>query len=329
VTHTLGIGFLGGTDMETVIRNIRLAEEYGFESAWIAEDYFFGGAFATAATCASQTSKIQIGIGVVNPFTRHPVLTGMEAAALDIATKGRLILGMGTSNAVWMEQKMGIPFEKPMTALRESVEIIQQLTRGQTVNYAGKSFNVNNVHLEFAPYRSKIPVYLGVKGPQALRMAGQYADGVLMSIMSSVEYVHYAVEHIQEGRAKSGRDMDGFDVAAYVIFSVDSDRQKARDRVKPMIAKYLGLHGDHPILTTTGLTTEEIAPFRQAFLEGRVAESLVVEKYVDLFAIAGTPGECREQLAKLRAAGVTHPIAFEVLGVPMEETMRSIVEHLT
>lgn len=324
----LGIGFLGDTGVETVRKNVRLAEEYGFKSAWIAEDYFYGGAFTTAAVCAAETSRIEIGIGVVNPYTRHPVLTAMEAAALDIAAQGRLILGMGTSNQVWMERKMGIPFQTPLIALKESVEIIHRLCRGETLNYEGKTCNVSNVKLEFTPYRSNMPVYFGVKGPQMLKLAGQFGEGVLLSIMSSVEYVRYAIEYLRTGRQAAGLDMEGFDVSAYLVVSVDRNRMVAREKVKPMIAKYLGIHGDHPILTCTGMTPEEIAPFREAFLSGKIAHHLVTERHIDTFAVAGTPEECREKLNAYRAAGVTNPIVFEVFGVPMETTIESVVREL-
>ncbi|MHB1654088.1 MAG: LLM class flavin-dependent oxidoreductase [Desulfitobacteriaceae bacterium] len=324
----MGIGFLGGTDMETTVRNVQLAEKLGFTSAWIAEDYFYGGAFSTAATCVAATSKIQLGIGVINPFTRHPVLTAMEVAALDIAAQGRIVLGMGTSNVVWMEKKMGIPFRTPLKVLRESVEIINSLLKQENVNYQGQIFTVADVHLEFTPYRSDLPVYFGVKGPQALRMAGELGDGILLSIMSSEAYIYYAVEQIKNGRKKVGRDMSGFEVAAYLVVSVDEDRQKARERVKPMIAKYLGLHGDHPILTTTGMPMEEIQAFRDAFLAGKNALHLVKEEHVDTFAVAGTSDECRQKLIRLKEAGVTHPIIFEVLGYPMEKTMEAVAKDL-
>lgn len=324
----MGIGFLGGTNLETAISNVKLAESLGFRAAWIAEDYFFGGAFSTAATCVAATSQIELGIGVINPFTRHPVLTAMETASLDLAAQGRIVLGMGTSNIVWIEKKMGIPFRTPLKVLRESVEIIGDLLRNKTVNYHGEVFSVTDVHLEFPAYRPEIPIYFGVKGPKALRMAGELGDGILLSIMSSPPYIRWAVEQIKQGRENSGKEMAGFEVAAYLVVSVDKDRQKARERVKPMIAKYLGIHGDHPILTTTGMPVEEIKAFREAFLTGKDVTHLVKEEYVDTFAVAGSSEECREKIISLQEAGLTYPIAFEILGYPMARTMESIVKYL-
>lgn len=324
----MGIGFLGSTDLDAAVRNVKLAEELGFAGAWIAEDYFYGGAFTTVATCAAATSKIKLGTGVINPFSRHPVLIAMEAAALDIASHGRLIVGIGTSNLVWMEKKMGIPFQRPLRGLKEGVQILRRLIHGETVTQHGEAFNVTDVHLDLRPCRPDLPIYFGVKGPKALQMAGELGDGILLSLMTSEPYIRYAIEQIRSGRQKVGRDLAGFEVAAYLLISMDDDRRVARERVKPMLAKYLGVHGDHPILRTSGMPLEDIMAFRNAFLTGTNALHLVKDEHIDLFAVAGTPVECREKLSRLIGAGLSHPIAFQISGFPMEQTMRSIVELL-
>ena len=82
----------------------RLAEELGFGSFWVPEDYFFRGAFTLAAAIASQTTKLRVGIGVVNPYTRHPVLTAMEFGALEEISGGRTMLGLGASVKFWIEE---------------------------------------------------------------------------------------------------------------------------------------------------------------------------------------------------------------------------------
>ena len=84
-----GTGLLSGNELPSLIKISKKAEELGFASCWIAEDYFYGGAFSTATACALNTSSIKIGIGVINPYTRHPALTAMEVGALDVASNGR------------------------------------------------------------------------------------------------------------------------------------------------------------------------------------------------------------------------------------------------
>jgi len=159
-----GTGFLGGNELPNLIKMSRMAEELGFTSCWIAEDYFYGGAFSTATACALNTSSIKIGIGVINPYTRHPALTAMEVGALDVASNGRTILGIGASNKRWIQEQAGITYKKPLAAMKESVEIIRGLLQGDRVCKKGEYFDTGEIKLEFKPYRPQIPIFLGVKG---------------------------------------------------------------------------------------------------------------------------------------------------------------------
>jgi len=296
----------------------------GFTHCWITEDYFHGGAFSIASACAINTTKINIGIGVINPFTRHPALTVMEFGAFDLIVEGRGILGIGTSNKQLIEEQMGIPFIKPLKTLEESIHIIKKLFSNGEVKFSGEIFNTGKIKLLFEPYRKNIPIFLGVKGPKALKLAGKIADGVLLSTMTSKDYVRYAREKIAEGAEDSGRKPEGMKIAAYLLINISENRDKARGQVKPLISKYLGIHGVSPILTSTGITEEEILPFREALLEGKDASNLVTDKLIDKFAIAGEEAECKEKIISFVKAGVNYPIASEIPGVPLEDTMKSI-----
>src|SRR6185369_11632432 len=146
----------------------RAAERAGLGSVWIMEDYFRPGAYALATAAAAVSERSVIGIGVVNPYTRHPALVAMETATLAAIAPGRVVLGLGSSNRHWIEHQMGIPFKTPLQGLRES---------GEIVTYAGELFAVNNVALE-APPSTQVPIMLGVKGPRALALAAEVTDGV-------------------------------------------------------------------------------------------------------------------------------------------------------
>lgn len=326
--YNLGFGFYGGHDCDTIMKLVKTSEEKEFASVWIAEDYFYGGAFSTAAACAVQTSKIQIGIGVINPFTRHPVLSAMESASLDAISKGRILLGLGASNKRWMEDMAGIPFEKPIQATKECAVIIKELIGKGHIKFDGEIFKTGKVELEFKPYRKNLPVYLGVKGPNALRIAGQIADGVLLSTMTSLPYVAYAKERIKEGAEKAGRDPSEIKISAYFPMHVDKNSQKAKQAVKEVVAKFVGIHGVHPILTCTGMTKEQIMPFKEGVLKGKFATELVTDEMVDLLAIAGDPDECKAKLKALNEAGVDNPVAFEVMGVDPMESLQTISKYI-
>jgi alkanesulfonate monooxygenase SsuD/methylene tetrahydromethanopterin reductase-like flavin-dependent oxidoreductase (luciferase family) len=120
-----------------VARWARAAERAGLGSLWLIEDYFQPGAFALAGAAAAVTDRAIIGLGVVNPYTRHPALLAMETAALAGVAPGRVVLGLGSSNRRWIEAQMGIPFKTPLADLREGVSIVRRLLAGERVTVHG------------------------------------------------------------------------------------------------------------------------------------------------------------------------------------------------
>src|SRR2546425_8416092 len=176
-TDSLGVALRGrglpgrATDLP------RAVERAGLGSLWVIEDYFDPGAYAIAAAAAAVTERVVIGLGVVNPYTRHPALVAMETAALAGIAPGRVVLGLGSSNRKWIEEQMAIPFKTPLRGLREGVEIVRRLLDGRRVTYAGEVFAAHDVALE-APPPAPVPILLGVKGPRALALAAEVADGV-------------------------------------------------------------------------------------------------------------------------------------------------------
>jgi 5,10-methylenetetrahydromethanopterin reductase len=275
------------------VASAQAAEEAGFHEVWLPEDYCERGVFAIAGAVAALTNRIQIGIGVINPWTRHPVLTAMETAGLDELTEGRLVLGVGASNERWMTAWLGIPFDRPLTRTRESVEAIRDLLAGKTVQREVIGYPVNTA-LSFQAQRPDVPIYLGVKGRRAMAVAGECADGVLLSVMSSPGYIAWARQQLQT---------PGMPVSVYVVFACGEDGDAVRRRVRPAVAKYLGIHGDHDITRVAGLEPELCQEFRNRMLRGESAVELVTDQLLDLFAIAGTPDQCVEGLARFHAGG--------------------------
>jgi 5,10-methylenetetrahydromethanopterin reductase len=268
-------------DAKSAVAAARAAEEAGFHEIWLPEDYCERGVFAVAGAVAASTGTIGIGIGVINPWTRHPVLTAMEAAALDELSDGRLMLGIGASNERWMSQWLGIPFRRPITRTREAIEVIQALLAGEHVSREFGDLNVDTA-LSFTPGRSDVPIYVGAKGQHALAMAGAFADGVLLSILSAPNYIAWA-------RERTGRS--ALPMGVYVLFACGSDGPEVRDRVRPTVAKYLGVHGDHDITRVAGLDPELSLRFRARLLDGNPASELVTDEILDTFAIVGDPGQ--------------------------------------
>jgi 5,10-methylenetetrahydromethanopterin reductase len=293
----------------------RAAEAAGFDEVWLTEDYCERGAFAVAGAVAAVTSRLTIGLGVVNPWTRHPALLAMEAAALDEIAGGRSVLGLGASNARWMQGWLGIPFERPITRLRECAEVVRELLAGQRVTRRAGGFDLD-VALNFTPARP-IPIILGVKGPRALAVAADVADGVFLSVLSSPTYVRWARERAGGPAAQ---------VSSYVMFSCAEDGALARDALRPQVAKYLGIHGDHDITRVSGLDPALGLEFRRRMLAGEPAADLVTDEILDTFAVAGDRDQCVLGLRRYADAGLDSLVVVDEPSVPAEMALAAAAE---
>ncbi len=325
----ISFGFSGTHSVSDTIEIVTAAEKASFDTVWISEDYFQYGAFSLAAACAAHTNRINIGIGVINPYTRHPVLSAMEAVALDEVSQGRLTLAIGSSIKVWMETQAGIPYVKPLTAAKECFQIIRELTSTGSIEFNGNYFKTGRVKLNNKPFRNSFPLFMGIKGDKALETAGRMNANVLLSAGSPIEYIGYARNLINKGAIEAGNDPASIKIAAYLPIYIHPDANLARERMRPLTAEFLGLHGEHPILLVAGIKPEQIAPFRQAFISNTIAAEPVPDELVDKLVIAGTPAECRDRLNAYIDAGVDIPVLFEANGVcsPLE-TIQSIQQHL-
>jgi 5,10-methylenetetrahydromethanopterin reductase len=325
-----GVGF-ENLHAREFVAHAKRAEDAGFGTFWVPEDPFYRGAFSVASAIACGTTKIKIGLGIVNPYLRHPALTAMEFAALDELADGRAILGIGAGLKDWIEGRLKIPYKLPTWAMRETVEIVRRFFRGEELSYAGRVFNAERVKLSFKPARTEIPIYLGILGPKNCELTGEVADGLLLSILSSPAYVKFAMEHARQGLNKSGRSENDFNVGAYIFSSISEDERAARDRLRPIVAIMVSLMAPQPntpIFAAAGLPAETIVKFGESFARGKLPVDMVTDEMLDTFTIAGSPARCRENIAKLIEAGVTAPVFFEVPGIPPQQTMDDAQKHL-
>src|SRR5256884_1902620 len=252
-TDSLGVALMGHGIAGRAGDCARAAERAGLGSVWIIEDYFQPGAYTLAAAAAAVTERIAVGLGVVNPYTRHPALIAMETAALAGIAPGRVVLGLGSSNRKWIEEQMAIPFKTPLRGLREGVEIVRRLLDGRRVTYAGEVFAAHDVALE-APPPAPVPILLGVKGPRALALAAEVADGGHCSVLPPPA-------HLRRGPpATASRARGDFAVIAYLPVAVSDDRAQARAWVRPLIAHYLRVLHGQSILADAALDPARTPP---------------------------------------------------------------------
>jgi 5,10-methylenetetrahydromethanopterin reductase len=278
------------------------AEALGVDEIWVSEDYCERGAFVLAAAVAQATSRARLGLGVVNAWTRHPVLAAMEFAALDEIAEGRAVLGIGASNPYWMEHQLGIPFRQPLTRMREYVDLLRPLLAGKRVDHDGPFWEIHT-QLSFSPERTAPPIVLGVKGPRAMDMASDHADGVLLSLLAGPAYVAWARKALNPSA----------DVSAYIAFSCDSDAAAARDRLRPLVAKYIGVHGVHTITEAAGIPNTVARACRQGWQQNAPRNDLIDDAILDAVTVSGNIDDCQGQLRQLGEAGLDAAVLTDEL----------------
>ncbi len=212
------------------------------------------GRVRAGGSIAAATERVKVSTGVVNVFTRSPVLLATSYATLDELPGGRAVFGIGPGSPLVLGPQ-GHAFEKPLTRLREYVEISRRLISSEAVHYEGECVSVRGVRLEFSPVRASIPVYMGVTGPRAMGLVGEISDGVLMNGFTSCAYVRRSVEKIRAGCERAGRSIDEIDLAIGLVTSVDERAEIARDRVRPLIAMYSAASRTSPARPATARTT--------------------------------------------------------------------------
>jgi 5,10-methylenetetrahydromethanopterin reductase len=286
--------------------------------------------FTVAASVAAATSTIKIGLGIVNPFWRHPSVIAMEAAALDEASHGRVLLGLGA--ALWTLRALGeadARAERPLKAMVEAIRIVRGMLSGEPGVDSQVFPTRADAHLDFARTRPRVPVYVGAVNGRMLSAAGAWADGVQLGAIVSPGYARWSWEQIAGGAAQAGRDPAQIDLASNVLVSVDPDARAARDAVRRVLAYYI--HRVEPVvLSTSGADPSQVERVRRAVLEHGVEAGIerVGNSLIDIFAAAGDPDHVAERLRAYLSAGLRGVLAWHVIGPDPIHSLQLLAESV-
>src|SRR6476619_7505598 len=192
------------------IRYAQYAESKGFEAVWQAESRLVRDAIVPMAAFAASTSRIKVGSGVINNWTRNIGLLAMTFLTLDDLAPNRVICGIG---AWWdpLARNVGIERRKPLLAMRETVTVLHKLLNMERVTFHGEFHHVDGVELDVVHGRREprnVPIYIGATGDAMMELAGEIADGVVLNYCVPPEYNIEALEHLEIGAKKAGRKVD-------------------------------------------------------------------------------------------------------------------------
>ncbi|GIW44517.1 MAG: LLM class F420-dependent oxidoreductase [Candidatus Binatia bacterium] len=316
------VPFWKNYDRKLVLRAAQLADDLGYHSIWIPEAWAYEQ-FQLLAEIALHTQRLKVATGIVNIFSRSAALIAMSAATLDEISSGRVILGLGTSGKLVVENLHGVEYRKPLTRMKETIQILRTLWRGERLSPGVSTlFPVRHFKLEMKPVRPNIPIYIAALQEKAIRQIGAIADGWVPTFWP---YRHFrtGLDWIAAGAREAGRDPQAIELAPFVGIVPLEDRSAARAMLKPTVAFYIGGMGTYYYEMFCRFGFEENATkVRDLYVQGRRSEATaaVDDALIDAIAICGPPEYCREQMAAWRAEGVGTFLMNLPTGVPYEVT---------
>ncbi len=324
--------FLGYWPWFAPVEQVELAlraDRLGLDSVWIAEAWG-QDCVSVLGLLAGRTEHVGLGTAIMQIPARKPTAAAMAAASLDVLSAGRMRLGLGLSGPQVSEGWYGEPFAHGLRRTRDYVDTVRRalarekvalpLPDGAPDTGLGKA-----LRLLARPVQERIPIYLGVNGPKALRQCGEIADGWIPFLLDPRQ-AEATMAPLREGLKAAGRPADAIDVAAGVPVCVADDLDGARDAVRPWVAFYfgaMGAKGKNFYVQTAERNGHGASAHaaQDAWLEGdqQGAAAALSRELLDTMTIAATPATLDARLADYEAGGVT-----TLLAVPSGDKRRTV-----
>ena len=307
----MGLGaFIGaGRSIDSALGRAARAEELDYESIFVTH-IASRDSITLLTGYAGRTSRVKLGTGVIPIYARTVCNMAQSFATLDDLSGGRAIAGLGVSHKPVVEHWFGQSIDKPLAEIREYVAIVRAIWRGEDPP-PGEKFRTAFHLLGWEP-RPDIPVYLAGLSPGMLRLAGEIADGLVLWLCNPNYIRDVVVPTVREGRAKAGRDADGFDIVAAVPSAVTDDPGAARDRLRQELVPYFNL------------------PYYRAMLErsGLDPDAGPTDDFIDLLGAIGSADEARASVRRYAEAGTTSPCVGGISGSDFDRTLEELAQSL-
>lgn len=312
---SIGSAYYNGEDWDALVDYTMAADRMGVDQAWSAEAWGMD-AIVPLAFLAAKTENIRLGTGIMQISSRVPSMIAMTAQSLDTVSKGRFILGLGVSGPQVVEGLHGAAFAKPLSRLRECVEILRIALAGEKIQYEGEHYLLPRPGGEGKPIRlsqpprPELPIYLATLGPKSLQMTGELADGWLGTSFVP-EHADVFFDDLRAGAKKAGRTLADIDIQTGGYFEVGDDVERLINERKPGMAFTLGAMGSaktnfyNDAYCRAGYedTAKEV---QRLWIAGKRDEAIrrVPDELILKTSLIGTEQMVRERLKAFRDVGV-------------------------
>jgi 5,10-methylenetetrahydromethanopterin reductase len=316
---------------ERLIELGRLVEALGYDYLWYADQRFQRDCYSGLTALALNTTRIALGAGVNDPYSRHPALTAMSLATLDETSHGRAFLGLGVGNSGIRE--MGLYKGKPVAALREAIEIIQGLLRGETIGSEGRVFELSPVALRFKPVRPRVPLLMISQGEQVIRLAGELADGVLFGNTAYPPSLRPMIANVAAGAERAGRSLESVEIGVRLEACLSDNWAAALHQMKEAFAHRLVVRHTTVEMDGLGLSASPEVLAVLADDEGNNKERLAPLLPDEVVARAALIGPAERAVATLADAllpEISHVTIrpYAGPGERVEDTIRAFAEQV-
>jgi 5,10-methylenetetrahydromethanopterin reductase len=300
-----GFGHIVNEHYQRHVKLVQLAEDLGFDFAWVPDQTFFADPYVILGAMALATKTIQLGVGVTNPYTRHPSMNARAIATVDQLSGGRAHLGIGAGNRKELLTPLGLDGAHAGPMSREMVEVVRALLSNRSVEYQGQHFQVNRVRLDFEA-RPDLQLYIAGRGPAVLYAAGQAADGVIIGALTTDRGIRFALDHVRRGAAQAGRELSQMHVVSWVTCTLTDDRPAMLRHLRPSIAHVIG-GAPMDVLTAIGLPTELVERIKAVYAQEGIPQAAkhVTDECIDALTIVGDADYICSRIRQLEMAGVT------------------------
>ena len=335
------------TDPQTAATQARELEAAGVDCIWIPEAYGFD-AVSLLGYLAASTSTVELASGILNTYSRTPALLAQTAAGLDALSGGRFTLGLGASGPQVIEGFHGVPYDRPLTRMKEIIQICRSAWRRERLEHEGRVFTlplpadqgtglgkplkiIN--HLK----RSNIPIYIAALGQKSVEETAATCEGWLPFLVYPERMDQVWGDAVRAGKARRDDSLDGFDVVAGGLVAIGDDAAQYRDYARPMAALYIGGMGArgknfyNDVCRDYGFADEATA-VQDAYLDGRKDEAagLLPDELITNTTLCGDEAYVVDRLAAYSEAGVTSLNVTPVGGEPAAVLgrLRELAEHV-
>jgi 5,10-methylenetetrahydromethanopterin reductase len=311
----------------------RTAEALGFAEVHIAERLDFPyPTWPSLFLMAEHTTRIGLGTGVTNPYSRHPAVTAKMIALLDRHSRGRAALGIGQGD-LWQFDQLGIAHDRPLETLREAVQVIRYLLSGRDDGFDGQIFPIRpGLAFKWKGYRDNTPIFVGSRSPGGMRVAGEVADELHLPNCVAPEFAALAKERLQAGMLRAGRHEPAIPLASSPQCGISLDREAAVRYAQERIGGFI--EWMKVPCELMGISRDESERLSQArrrddrdYLYHHVGP-----RYLEAFAVAGTPRDVVKQLERLADLGFDHITLNEPgpkLGEALELLGHDVLPHFS